>query len=75
MVLPRLVRNQLGLEPGTRLFCEVRGESIVLTPKGVPARQKEYVVDEISRLRVTKKPSGVELVSSEWVKKLAAEFP
>ena len=75
VVLPRLVRNKLGLTPGVRLVCEVSGNSIVLTPQGVPNRVKEYVVDPISGLRVAKRAMGSETVSSDMVKELLEEFP
>ena len=75
VVLPRLVRSKLGLAPGVRLVCEVRGNSIVLTPLGVPNRVKEYVVDPISGLRVAKRAMCSETVSSDMVKELLAEFP
>ena len=75
VVLPRLVRSRLGLAPGVRLRCEVRGESVVLTPQGVPRRNKEYVVDPLSGLRVVKPSPVHEPVTSEMVKELLEEFP
>lgn len=75
VVLPRLVRSKLGWAPGVRLVCEVRGDSIVLTPQGVPNRVKEYVVDPISGLRVAKRAMDSETVSSDMVKELLVEFP
>ncbi len=75
MVLPRVVRSKLGLAPGVRLVCEVKGDSIVLTPQGAPTRAKEYVVDPISGLRVAKRPMGSETVSSDMVKELLKRFP
>lgn len=75
VVLPRLVRSKLGLGPGVRFVCEVRGESVVLTPQGVPRCLKEYGVDPVSGLRVAKRSSGAEPVTSEMVKGLLEEFP
>lgn len=75
VVLPRLVRSKLGLAPGVELLCEVRGDSVVLTPQGVPKRIKESVTDPVSGLRVAKRRIGSEPVSSELVKDLLEQFP
>ena len=75
MLLPRLVRSKLGLAPGVRLVCEVSGNSIVLTPQGMPNRAKEYVADPISGLRVAKRAMDSETISSDMVKELLEEFP
>lgn len=75
VVLPRLVRSKLGLAPGVELICEVRGDSVVLTPQGVPTRIKEYVIDPVSGLQVAKRMMGSDPVSSEMVKELLEEFP
>ena len=47
VVIPRAIRERLGLEPGTRLEVEDRGESIVL--RRLDAR-KRYTVDDIMAL-------------------------
>lgn len=75
VVLPRLVRSKLGLAPGVRLRCEVRGESVVLTPQGAPRRNKQYVLDPLSGLRVVKQSPAREPVTSEMVRELLEEFP
>ncbi len=54
VVLPSLVRNQLRLAPGTKLFCEIRGDSVILTPEHLRRSVREYTIDSLTGLRVTK---------------------
>jgi AbrB family looped-hinge helix DNA binding protein len=75
VVLPRLIRSTLGLAPGTELRCEVKGDSVILTPQGVRKKRREHVTDPVSGLRVTKSEPGAERVSSEMVKALLEDFP
>jgi AbrB family looped-hinge helix DNA binding protein len=75
LVLPRLVRIKLGLAPGARLLCEVRGNSVVLTPQGRTANRTGYGVNPVSGLRVARQSAGAEPVSSEMIRKLLEEFP
>lgn len=75
VVLPRIVRSKLHLAPGTKLLCEIQGDSVVLTPEHPRSPDKEYVADPLTGLRVTKRPEKSELVTSEMVKALLADFP
>ena len=75
VVLPRLVRSKLRLAAGMKLVCEVRGNSVVLTPKYPGTLPKEYVTDSLTGLRVTKSREGFEPVSSDLVRALLEEFP
>jgi AbrB family looped-hinge helix DNA binding protein len=75
VVLPRLVRSRLHLAPGTRLVCEVQGDSVVLTPEHPIRREREYVTDPATGLRVTKAAGDAELVTSEMVKALLEDYP
>jgi len=75
VVLPRLVRSRLHLTPGTRLVCEVRGDSVVLTPEVPIRREREYVTDPTTGLRVTKAAADIEPVTSEMVKALLEDYP
>jgi len=74
VVLPRFLRSKLGLVPGTELRCELRGNSVVLTPQGVRVRKREHVIDPRTGLRVTKWVRGAKRVTSEMVKALQEEF-
>jgi AbrB family looped-hinge helix DNA binding protein len=75
VVLPRLVRSMLHLAPGTKLLCEVRGDSVILTPERPHRFVREYLTDEQTGLRVTKALEAVEPVTSEMIKALLEDYP
>jgi len=75
VVLPRLARTKLGLIPGTKLRCEVHGDSIVLKPEIPRPRATQLVVDKLTGLRVAKRSSPDATVTSEMVKALLSDFP
>ena len=75
VVLPRLVRSRLHLAPGTRFFCEVQGDSVVLTPEHPVRHEREYVIDPLTGLRVTKAAGDSEPVTSEMIKALLEDYP
>lgn len=75
VVLPRLVRSKLHLTPGTRLVCVVQGDSVVLTPEHPRRFVREYITDQLTGLRVTKAPDGLEPVTTEMVKTLLEDYP
>lgn len=75
VVLPRLVRSQLHLAPGTRFLCEVRGDSVVLTPEHPIRREREHVIDPLTGLQVTKASGELEPVTSEMIKTLLEDYP
>ena len=75
VVLPRLIRSKLRLTPGTRLVCVVQGDSVVLTPEHPRRFVREYITDQLTGLRVTKAPDGLEPVTTEMVKTLLEDYP
>ena len=75
VVLPRLVRNRLRLAPGTRFLCEIQGDSVVLTPEHPVRHEREYVIDSLTGLRVTKAAGNAEPVTSEMIKALLEDYP
>ncbi len=75
VVLPRLVRSKLHLAPGTKLLCEVRGDSVILTPEHPRRQQREYLTDPLTGLRVTKAAEASEPVTTEMIKTLLVDFP
>lgn len=75
VVLPRMVCTKLHLAPGTKLTCEIRGDSVVLTPEQPVSFVREYVTDPATGLRVTKAPQHAEPVTSEMVKALLEDYP
>lgn len=75
VVLPRLVRSRLHLAPGTRFLCEIRGDSVVLTPEHPVFPVREHVVDSQTGLRVTKSYPNAEPVTSEMIQALLEDYP
>lgn len=75
IVLPRLARSQLRLQPGAKLICEIQGDTIVLKPEKQHTIEREYVTDEISGLRVVKKGKDSPVVTTDMVKAILADFP
>jgi len=75
VVLPRLVRSQLHLAPGTKLLCEIQGDSVTLTPEHPIRPDREHVIDALTGLRVTRRSANNEPVTTQMVNRLLAEFP
>ncbi len=74
VVLPKQARLRLRLRPGVKLMCEVRGDSLVLTPQH-PARELPRLIqDSKSGLRITKSPRGTQ-VTSQDVRAALLDFP
>jgi len=70
-----MVRSKLHLAPGTKLRCEIQGDSVVLTPEVPQRHSREYVKDPLTGLRVTKASNHSEPVTTEMVKKLLEDYP
>ena len=75
VVLPRLVRSRLRLVPGTRLTCEIQGDSVILTPVHPHRFARMHTTDPLTGLQVTASPAGTQPVTTEMVKKLLEDFP
>lgn len=73
-MLPRLGGTQLRRAPRVKLMCEIRGDSVILTPQSTRG-SKEYFTDPVSGLRVSKRKPRAEAVSSDIIRKLPEEFP
>jgi AbrB family looped-hinge helix DNA binding protein len=52
VVMPRLVRSKLHLAPGTKLLCEIQGDSVILTLEHPVRPIREHVIDALTGLRV-----------------------
>ena len=75
VVLPRLIRSQLHLTPGTKLRCVVQGDSILLTPEHPKQLVREHVIDSKTGLRVAKARQDAEPVSTDIIKALLEDYP
>ena len=74
MVLPKQTRLRLRLRAGIKLVCEVRGDSLVLTPEQPAAELPRLIQDPKSGLRITKSPAGTQ-VTSQDVRAALLDFP
>jgi AbrB family looped-hinge helix DNA binding protein len=75
VVLPRLVRSKLHLAPGTKFHCSIQGDSVVLTPEQPLRGASEHVIDARTGLRVTKRSTHAESVTTDMVKALLEDYP
>ena len=74
IVLPKQARTRLQLRPGTKLVCEIEGNSIVLTPEQPVTEKPKLVHDPRTGLIITKSPGHVH-VTSEDVHAALVDFP
>ena len=75
VVLPVIVRRQLGLRAGDPLDARVEGESIVLTPRRKRSRKVKIVIDPITGLPALSAGPDAPQLSSEQVSEILSEFP
>ena len=74
VVLPKQARLRLRLRPGVKLVCEVKGDSLVLTPEQPAGELPRLIQDPKSGLRITKSPAGMQ-VTSQDVRAALLGFP
>jgi AbrB family looped-hinge helix DNA binding protein len=65
VVLPKKARARLHLRPGMKLVCEVKGDSIVLTPENPATERPKPITDPKTGLRITKSPSQTQVTSAD----------
>lgn len=65
IVLPKQARTRLHLRPGTKLVCEVKGDSIVLTPETSTTGRPKLVTDPKTGLRITQSPTVTKVTSAD----------
>ena len=73
VVLPRKLRMQLRLKPGTKFTCKVEGRSIILAPEQSIREAPKLVTDAATGLRITQSPAGVRVTSAD-VRAAMADF-
>ena len=74
VVLPRIVRAKLGLQPGTRFEVSMSGEKVVLVPQRKPGKVR-LTRDRKTGLPTFHVPPGTPPMTSEWVRAMLADFP
>lgn len=65
IVLPKKARTRLHLRPGARLVCEVKGDSIILTPENPSTERPKLITEPKTGLRITKSPSQTKVTSAD----------
>jgi AbrB family looped-hinge helix DNA binding protein len=75
IVIPRGVRQKLGIRSGDRLSARVVQGSIVLRPEGRPKNTARIVVSSFSGLPAIEPPEGAPEISTEQVRAMLADFP
>ena len=74
-MLPKAARNRLHLRAGTKFWCQIRSDSIVLIPNNVSTSPSKIVRDPKSGLVITQAPSDHPQITSEQVHAALADFP
>lgn len=75
MVLPRPIRDRLGLEAGDLLTAEVQTDRVVLIPKKKRACRASIVTDPITGLPVLSAGANAPRLTSKQVRESLYEFP
>ncbi len=75
IVLPRRIRERLGLRPGDPLEAAVEGGRIVLTPHRKHSYKFKVIADPLTGLPVISADGDVPVLTSEEVSAILAEFP
>jgi AbrB family looped-hinge helix DNA binding protein len=75
VVLPRAARQRLGLKPGVKFDCRVKGNEIVLRPQGASTAKPRLIRDKVTGMVITKAPQGASAVTGDQVRALMADFP
>lgn len=75
IVLPRDIRERLGLRPGTKFAPRIVNGEIVLKPKTNQVGKPRLVRDPVTGLTVTQAPKNSAPVTSQAVRAILADFP
>jgi len=75
VVLPSLLREKLGLQPGDALDVRLEGEAIVLRPRRARRRKAKIITDPRTGLAVLTAGPGAPKLTSGQVKEILSDFP
>ena len=75
VVLPRPVRERLGLRPGDTLDVRTDGDAIVLRPRRGRRRKAKIIIDPISGFPALTAGKNAPKLTSEQVQALLTDFP
>lgn len=74
IVLPKKLRQQLGLRPGDRLEARVAGNEIILKPRHSARPRARIIKDPVTGWPVLYAP-GAPPITNEDVARMLADFP
>jgi AbrB family looped-hinge helix DNA binding protein len=75
VVLPSPIRRKLGLRPGDSLEAEVKGGSVVLTPRRKRSRKPRIVIDTLTGLPALTAGPDAPILTSQEVEEMLSDFP
>lgn len=75
VVLPRPLREKLGLRPGDALDVRMDGDVIILRPQRGKRRKAKIIIDPRTGLAVLTAGPGAPKLTSEQVKEMLSDFP
>jgi AbrB family looped-hinge helix DNA binding protein len=75
VVLPRPVREKLGLRPGDALDVKMDGDAIVLRPRRKKRRKAKIIIDPRTGLAVLTAGPGAPVLTHKQVKEMLSDFP
>jgi AbrB family looped-hinge helix DNA binding protein len=75
VVLPSPIRRKLGLRPGDSLEAEVKGGSVVLTPRRKRSRKSRIVIDTLTGLPALTAGPDAPILTSQEVEEMLSDFP
>jgi AbrB family looped-hinge helix DNA binding protein len=75
IVLPRAIREKLGLRAGAKLSPRIVNGTIVLTPMRPAVGKARLVRDVETGLTITRAPENGATITSQAVRAILAEFP
>lgn len=75
VVLPRPIRNRLGLRAGDELDADVENGRIVLSPRRKRSRKARIQTDPVTGMAVLTAGPGAPKLTSKEVDEILASFP
>lgn len=75
VVLPSSTRRRLGLKPGDKFSCAVRGGEIILTPSAAVIRKPRLRKSKLTGLVYAEGEPGAPKVTSAQIRAFLADFP
>jgi len=75
VVLPSRIRRKLGLQPGDPLDAEVKGGSVVLTPRRKRSKKAKIIIDRRTGLPVLTLGPHAPILTSKEVEEMLSDFP